>query len=86
MSEVTILRKQVRKLVDEATEKELEVIYFLFESTNKNDWWNEINVDHQKAIDKGIAQLENGGGIAHKEVMRKYGKWFPGHAKTYKQA
>ena len=75
MSDVTILRKQVKKLVEEASEKELEIMYHLFEATNKTDWWSEISADHKKAIDKGIAQLENGEGIPHNDVMKKYGKW-----------
>ena len=75
MSDVNILRKQVKKMVEEASEKELEIVYHLFEATNSNDWWDEIGSDHKKAIDKGIAQLENGEGVPHKEVMKKYGKW-----------
>ena len=75
MSEVTILRKQVKKFIEEASEKELEMVYHLFEATNNNDWWDEISSEHQKAIDKGIAQLDNGEAIPHKKVMKKYGKW-----------
>lgn len=75
MSDVTILRKQVKKFVEEASEKELELVYHLFAATNKNDWWDEISAGHKKAIDKGIAQLENCEGIPHKEVMKKYSKW-----------
>ena len=75
MSDVTVLRKQVRKFVEEASEKELEIMYHLFAATNKTDWWNEISADHKKAIDEGIAQLENGETIPHKEVMQKYSKW-----------
>jgi predicted transcriptional regulator len=49
--------------------------YHLFESAAGNDWWNEINSEHKKAIDKGLKQLEAGKGITHKDVMKKYSKW-----------
>jgi hypothetical protein len=75
MSDVNILRKQVKKMVDEASEKELEIVYHLFEATQGNDWWNEISDEHRKAIDKGISQLDDGEGVPHKEVLKKYNKW-----------
>ncbi len=75
MPEIDILRKQVKKFIEKASEKELEIVYHIFEATNNNDWWDEIDDEQKKAIDKGIAQLDNGEGIPHKEVMKKYSKW-----------
>ncbi len=75
MNEVSVLRKQVKQFVDEASEKELEMIYHLFEATNTNDWWNEITPIQREAIDRGIKQLDNSEGVPHKEVMKKYNKW-----------
>ena len=71
MSDVNILRKQVKKMVDEASEKELEIVYHLFEATRGNDWWSEINDEQKIAIDKGIGQLDSGEGVSHKEVFEK---------------
>jgi predicted transcriptional regulator len=75
MPEIYILRKQVKKFIEKASEKELEIVYHIFEATNNNDWWDEIDDEQKKAIDKGIAQLDNGEGIPNKEVMKKYSKW-----------
>ena len=75
MSDVSILRKQVKKMVEKASEKELEIVYHLFEATTATDWWDEISTEQKKAIDKGIAQLENDEGVPHPEVMKKYSKW-----------
>ena len=75
MPEIYILRKQVKKFIEKASEKELEIVYHIFEANNNNDWWDEIDDEQKKAIDKGIAQLDNGEGIPHKEVMKKYSKW-----------
>jgi predicted transcriptional regulator len=75
MNNVNVLRNQVKKFVDTASEKEMEMVYHLFDAAKKNDWWDEISTEQQKAIDKGIAQLNNGEGISHKDVMKKYAKW-----------
>lgn len=75
MSDVSVLREQVKLFVDKASEKELEMIYHLFEATNTNDWWDEITPGQREAIDKGIKQLDTGEGIPHKEVMKKYTRW-----------
>lgn len=75
MNEVSVLREQVKQFVDEASEKELEMVYHLFEATDTSDWWDEITPAHKEAIDKGIQQLDNGEGIPHQEVMKKYSKW-----------
>jgi predicted transcriptional regulator len=75
MNNVTVLRSQVKKFVATASEKELEMLYHLFDAVKKDDWWDEISKEQKKAIDKGLAQLDSGEGIPHKEVMKKYSKW-----------
>jgi predicted transcriptional regulator len=75
MNNVTVLRSQVKKFVATASEKELEMVYHLFDAVKKDDWWDEISKEQKKAIDKGLAQLDSGEGIPHKEVMKKYSRW-----------
>ncbi len=75
MNNVTVLRSQVKKFVATASEKELEMVYHLFDAVKKDDWWDEITKEQKKAIDKGLAQLDRGEGVPHKEVMKKYSKW-----------
>ena len=74
MNNVNVLRSQVKKFVDTASEKELEMVYHLFDASKKDDWWDEISTEQKKAIDKGIAQLDRGEGIPHKDAMKKYSK------------
>ncbi len=74
MNAVSVLREQVKLFVDEASEKELEMVYYLFEATNTSDWWDERTPAHKEAIDKGIQQLDDGEGISHQEVMKKFNK------------
>jgi predicted transcriptional regulator len=35
------------------------------------DWWDLIDEEEKKAIDEGLAQLNSGNTIPHKEVVKK---------------
>ena len=50
-------------------------MYRFFDVENKDDWWNEITEDQKKLINTGLAQLDKGEGVPHKDVMKKYAKW-----------
>jgi hypothetical protein len=75
MSDVSVLRSQVKEFVNTASEKELELMYRFFDVENKDDWWDEITEEQKKLVNKGLAQLDKGEGVPHKEVMKKYAKW-----------
>ena len=75
MPDTAVLRKHVKKFVDKANERELRMIYRLFEMNNEVDWWPEIGREHQKAIKEGLAQADKGEVIPHHEMVKKYRKW-----------
>lgn len=75
MSGTAVLKKQVKKFVDNASEKELKMIYNLFELNKQDDWWNEISKDQQKAITEAIAEADQGKVMPHAEMVKKYRKW-----------
>ena len=69
------LRKRVKKFVDEANEKELQMIYRMFEVEKEYDWWVELPKEIQEEIDLSVQESEEGKTIPHEEVMKKYAKW-----------
>ncbi len=75
MADTTVLRKQVKKFVDKANEKELSMIYRLFEIEKQSDWWPEISKEHQKAIKEALTEADKGDVIPHEEMVKKYRKW-----------
>ena len=74
MNNTSVLKKQVKKFVDTASEKELKLIYNLFD-ISKEDWWDEIGKEHQKAIKESIAEADKGKVIPHSEMVKQYKKW-----------
>ncbi len=44
-------------------------------ATEQQDWWDEISMEQQQAIDKSLAEMKSGKLTPHAEVMKKYEKW-----------
>jgi predicted transcriptional regulator len=75
MAHSSVLKKQVKKFVENASERELKLIYHLFEINRQEDWWNEIDKDHQKQIKEAIKEADTGKVIPHTEMAKQYRKW-----------
>lgn len=75
MPDKSVLRKQVKHLVENADEKTLRIIYNLFEMNKHEDWWNEISEQQQKEIKEAIAEADKGKVIPHSEMEKLYSKW-----------
>lgn len=74
MTGTAVLKKQVKKFVENATEQELRIIYKLFEM-GEEDWWKQIDKDHKAAIKEAMKEADEGKVIPHKEMVKKYSKW-----------
>ncbi len=45
-------------------------------SSYKTDLWDELSDEQKASVKRARIQLANGEGKPHKEVMKKYAKWF----------
>ena len=75
MANSSILKKQVKRFVENTSEQELKLINHLFEINRQEDWWNEIDKDHQRQIKNAIKEADTGKGIPHAEMANRYKKW-----------
>ena len=75
MAVTSILKKQIKKFVENASDKDLKLIYNLFDINDQNDWWQEIDKDHQREIKEAIAEADKGKVVPHAEMVKKYKKW-----------
>jgi len=41
----------------------------------KDDWWDQLSQEQVAAIERAEKELDEGKGIAHAEVLKKYSKW-----------
>ena len=76
MNETSVLRKEVKKYIDNADDKTLEIIYRILEASDDvNDPLMNMNKEQETSLKLSLEQADKGLTIPHEEVMKKYGKW-----------
>jgi len=70
-----LLRKKVKKYIDQVDDKTVKMVYALLEAENNYDDWDELPDAIKNAIDESIQQADNGQFLLHEDVMKKYNKW-----------
>lgn len=75
MDEVTVMKNQAKKYLDNADEKTIKMVFAMLEVDAQKDWWDEISDSAKNSIERGLKDIEMGKVTPHKEVMKKYKKW-----------
>lgn len=75
MANVTILRKNVKKYIETADERVVQMVHALLEADSQIDLWDELPSTVQQDVEEAIKQSAKGKGKPHDEVMKKYNKW-----------
>ncbi|MFI5196760.1 MAG: hypothetical protein ACHQD8_06700 [Chitinophagales bacterium] len=75
MAPTDLLRKQVKKYIDDADDKTVQMVYAMLEAENQYDFWDELPEEVKAEIDEAIKQADAGQLFSHEEVMKKYKKW-----------
>jgi hypothetical protein len=75
MTNVTLLRRDVKKYIETADGRVLKMVHAMLEADSKIDLWDELTPGVQKDVKEAIKQSAKGKGKPHKEVMKKYDKW-----------
>ncbi len=70
------MRKEVKRYIDKADDKMVKMLYAMIEVEQEDDWWDKLPKKVQTEIDDAIAELDNGKGMSHENVVKKYSKWF----------
>lgn len=71
------LKSDVHTLIDKINDINIlnAIKTLLSKQVAEADFWNELPLNAQESILKGIKQAENGETKSHEEVMGKYQKW-----------
>ena len=75
MAPTNLLREQVKKYIDDADDKTVQMVYAMLEAENHYDFWDELPDEVKSEIDRSIRQADAGQLLSHDEVMAKYKKW-----------
>jgi hypothetical protein len=73
MSIATIKLDLAKKIMDTNDKELIGYIKAIFDGQSEN-WFEELPVDVQASVERGLAQSEKGEGRPHAEVMTKYKK------------
>ena len=77
MTEVNILKKQVKKYIDTADEKVVKMVHAMLEINAEKDWWDDLPEHVKTEINEAQKELDNGQGMSHAKVKKLYPQWFP---------
>lgn len=76
MGDISSLRKQAKKYIDQADDKTLEIVYRILETSDEsNDPLAGMSVEQEAAFKRGMKDAKAGRVTPHNEVMKKYKKW-----------
>ena len=75
MKEIALMKKQVKKYLDNADEKTVKMVYAMLEVDAQKDWWDDVGDEAKASIGRGLKDVEVGKVISHKSAMKKYNKW-----------
>lgn len=76
MDAVKQMRKEVKKYIETADPKVVEMMHAMLEVDAGAGWWEEMPDKIKAEVELAIKQADNGQTMAHDEVKKKYAKWF----------
>jgi len=71
------LRSDLHELIDRVNDISMlsALKTILSKQTSESDFWEELPLNVQESVKRGMRQVENGETITHEEVMQKHKKW-----------
>ncbi len=73
MSETDVLRKEVKKYIDKADDKTLEIVCHILEAADETfDPLANMTKEQEESFYRGMEDINAGRVTPHKEVMKKY--------------
>jgi predicted transcriptional regulator len=75
MDEVTLMKNQAKKYLDNADERTIKMVFAMLEVDAQKDWWDDVSDSAKNSIDRGLKDIASGNVTPHEEVMKKYKKW-----------
>ncbi len=74
---VAEIEKEIAQYVHMLNPRQMKTVLNVVKTfaQEKEDWWDQLSIDQVAAIQRAEKELDNGKGIAHAEVLKKYSKW-----------
>ena len=71
------LKSDLHELIDRVNDMSMlnAIKTILSKQTSESDFWEELPLNVQESVKRGMMQVENGETRTHEEVMQKHNKW-----------
>jgi len=76
MSDTEMLRSEVKNYIDKADVHVLKMMRAMIKADNEDDWWDELEEEEKKSIERGLGDLKKGKTMLNDEVIKKHSEWF----------
>ncbi|MES2703754.1 MAG: hypothetical protein V4649_14025 [Bacteroidota bacterium] len=77
MGAAKVLNKEINLYLDKLNTHQKEVVLSVVKTfaREEDDWWEQVEIDAEESIKRGLKQVKEGKGIPHDEVRKTYQKW-----------
>ena len=73
MGQETIKLELIEWLTKLDSRETLAYLKIVKDSTSENDWWNDLNSEQLRGIERGLKDIDNGHVTSNNVVKEKYG-------------
>jgi hypothetical protein len=75
MKDLSLMRKHIKKCIDTADDKTVEIVFKILEDEGDGDPLANLSPEQEASLRKSMRQADRGEVTPHEEVMKKYKKW-----------
>ena len=74
MKDISTMREEIKRNIDLADENVVAMVYEILD--DKEDFFSNLTEEQELALQEAIKQSDNGEGVPHDEVKKRYKQWF----------
>lgn len=75
MNSIEIMRQEVKKYIEVADEKVVQMVHAMLEVDADTDWWSSMPDKVREDLDIALGESDRGEVINHEEIQKRYQKW-----------
>ena len=76
MSSIKIMRQEVKKYIDVADDKIVQIMHAILQVEVNVDWWNSMSDRVKEDVETVLGESERGVVLPYEEIQKRYEKWF----------
>jgi len=75
MNSIKTMRQEVKKYIDVADDKIVQMMHAILQVEANVDWWNCMSDKVKEDVEIALGESERGEVLPHEEIQKRYEKW-----------